>query len=198
MVYAGFRDARRDIRDPPVAKSAQASPDPHDEELMDARPDQEEMEEAINRFLLQMDMFLLQMEKQEKKGLKDLASVFSLLPKPAQGSVCPISVADAIEAGFLPAVDEDQANMFTPSELRLYRHAQDHSFTRDIPGYPKLFCEIPGYTGMEGCPDAPGDKYAADSHVLCDRNFNVACETGIRYPTLPAMLNRDAMLIRIR
>ena len=50
---------------------------------------------------------------------------------------------------------------------------------------------------MEGFPDAPGDKYAADSHVLCDRNFNVACETGIRYPTLPAMLNRDALLIRI-
>ena len=50
---------------------------------------------------------------------------------------------------------------------------------------------------MEGCPDAPGDKYAADSHVLCDRNFNVACETGIRYPTLPAMLNSDALLIRI-
>ena len=40
-------------------------------------------------------------------------------------------------------------------------------------------------------------KYAADSQVLCDRNFNVACETGIRYPTLSAMLNRDAMLIRI-
>ena len=102
FVYAGFRDARRDIQDPPVAQSARASPDPHDEELMDARPDQEEMEEAINRFLLQM-------EKQEKKGFKDLASVLSLLPKPAQGSVCPISVADAIEAGFLPAVDEDQA-----------------------------------------------------------------------------------------
>ena len=60
-VYAGFRDARRDIQDPPVAQSARASPDPHDEEVMDARPDQEEMEDAINRFLLQM-------EKQEKKG----------------------------------------------------------------------------------------------------------------------------------
>ena len=50
---------------------------------------------------------------------------------------------------------------------------------------------------LEGLPDAPGDKYAADSQVLCDSNFNVACETGIRYPTLPAMLNRDARLIRI-
>ena len=33
---------------------------------MDARPDQEEMEEAINSFLQQLD-------KQEKQGFKDLA-----------------------------------------------------------------------------------------------------------------------------
>ena len=57
--------------------------------------------------------------------------------------------------------------------------------------YERLLSEL------EGLPDAPGDKYTADSQVLCDRNFNVACETGIRYPTLSAMLNRDAMLIRI-
>ena len=57
--------------------------------------------------------------------------------------------------------------------------------------YERLLAEL------EGLPDAPGDKYAADSQVLCDSNFNVACETGIRYPTLSAMLNRDAMLIRI-
>ena len=115
MVYAGFRDAHRDIQDPP--ESARASPDPHDEELMDARPDLEEMEEAINKFLLQL-------EKQEKKGFKYLASILSQLPvpKPAQleGSVRFISVADAIEAGFLPAMDEDQADMFTPSEVHLY------------------------------------------------------------------------------
>ena len=29
-------------------------------------------------------------------------------------------VAEAMEAAFLPALDKDQANMFTPSELRLY------------------------------------------------------------------------------
>ena len=71
------------------------------------------MEEAINKFLLQL-------EKQEKKGFKDLASILSQLPKPAQGSVRSISVADAIEAGFLPAMDEDQADKFTPSEVHLY------------------------------------------------------------------------------
>ena len=60
--------------------------------------------------------------------------------------------------------------------------------------YERLLAELEGY------PDAPGNEYAADSHVLCDCNFNVACETGIRYPTLQAMLkqlNRDVMLIRI-
>ena len=140
MVYAGFRDARRDIQDPP--ESAQASPDPHDEELMDARPDREEMEEAINKFLLQL-------EKQEKKGFKDLASILSQLPKPAQGSVPSISVAGAIKAGFLPSMDEDQADMFTPSELHLYRHAQDHRLNRDIPGYPWIYqFLVLGYPGI--------------------------------------------------
>ena len=126
MVCIGFRDARRDIQDPPPGQGARSAPDPHDEENMDARPDQEEIEEAIKNFLQQL-------EQQEKKGFKDLASVLSLLPKPGNGSVRSISVAEAIEAGFLPAVDQAHGDMFTPSELRLYRHAQDHRLARDIP-----------------------------------------------------------------
>jgi len=126
MVCTGFRDARRDIRDPPQAQSPPASADRHDEEYMDGRPDQEEKEEAINKFLKVLD-------KQEKEGFKDLSSLLSLLPKPGNGSVRSISVAEAIEAGFLPAVDEAHGDMFTPSELRQYSHAQDHRVTRDIP-----------------------------------------------------------------
>ena len=50
-----------------------------------------------------------------------------------------------MEAGFLPALDEDQADRFTPSELCLYQHAQDHLLlTRDILGYPSLFGDILG------------------------------------------------------
>ena len=57
----------------------------------------------------------------------------------------PVTVAKAMEAGFLPALDEDQADMFTPSELRLYRHAQDQRLiTLDILGYPSLFGDILG------------------------------------------------------
>ena len=48
-----------------------------------------------------------------------------------------MSVAEAMEAGFLTALDEGQADMFTPLELRLYQHAQDHRLlTLDILGYP--------------------------------------------------------------
>ena len=40
--------------------------------------------------------------------------------KPAKGSVCSTSVAKAMEADFLPALNEDQANRFTLSELLLH------------------------------------------------------------------------------
>ena len=100
---------------------------------MDARPDHEEMEQAINKFLQQL-------EKQEKRGFKDLATLLSHLTKPAQGSAGSMSVAEAMEAGFLPALDKDQADMFTTLELLQYRHAQDHRLlTLDILGYPSLY-----------------------------------------------------------
>ena len=65
-------------------------------------------------------------------------------PSRRRSAVAP-SVAEAMEAGFLPALDEDQSDMFTPSELRQYRHAQDYRLlTRDILGYPSLFGDILG------------------------------------------------------
>ena len=55
------------------------------------------------------------------------------------------SVAEAMEAGFLPALGEDQADIFTPLELLLYQHVQDHRLlTRDILGYPSLYGYILG------------------------------------------------------
>ena len=55
------------------------------------------------------------------------------------------SVAEAMEAGVPPALDEDQADMFTPSGWRLCRHIQHHRLlTRDILGYPSLFGDILG------------------------------------------------------
>ena len=57
------------------------------------------------------------------------------LPHPAAGRS--LSVSEAIEAGFIPKPDEDVVDMFMPSELRLYRHVQDHRYAHRK-GYPML------------------------------------------------------------
>ena len=41
---------------------------------------------------------------------------------------------------------------------------------------------------------APLDQYAVESVALADRNLNVPCESGIRYPSLVAMLNSQDLL----
>jgi len=86
---------------------------------MHARPDQEEMEEAINAFLSRM-------EQAEKRGFRDLHSILSKLsmPTPAPGRT--LTVDQAILAGFLPEYDHDMVDRFTPSESLLYRHAQQY------------------------------------------------------------------------
>ena len=37
--------------------------------------------------------------------------------------------------------------------------------------------------------EVPSDQYEVETVALADRNFNVPCESGIRYPFLIAMLN---------
>ena len=59
--------------------------------------------------------------------------------------------------------------------------------------YETLLKEINSHPGSS--PVAP-DQYAVESAALADRNFNVPCETGIRYPSLISMINRRDMLWR--
>jgi hypothetical protein len=64
-----------------------------------------------------------------------------------------------------------------------------HTRAAFLQHYGRIVSELQGST-------ADQDDFARDATTLADRNFNVACETGIRYPTLSAMLNRGAMTIR--
>ncbi len=87
--------------------------DPHDEKYMHARPDKEEMEDAIkNNFPSRLDP-----EKQEEKNFRDLKTLLSELPLPQPAAGRSLSVSEAMEAAFLPKQDEDVVDMFTPSEL---------------------------------------------------------------------------------
>ena len=66
-----------------------------------------------------------------------------------------------------------------------------HTRAAFLQHYERIMSQLQGEAGDK-------DPFDRDTAILSDRNFNVACETGIRYPTLSAMLNRDAMRIRAR
>ena len=95
------------------------SPCPEDGDFFDARPDAEDTEEAINKFLEGL-------ESQEEAGFDRLYSLLSKHPFPVAAHGSNISHAEALEGGFLPKMDEEQQKRFTPSELLLYRHAVEY------------------------------------------------------------------------
>ncbi len=63
--------------------------------------------------------------------------------------------------------------------------------------YQTLLKEINMHPGSAALPDMPDDQYHVECSALSDRNFNLACETGILYPSLIAMLNRRCMMWRV-
>ena len=90
---------------------------PEDNEL-DTRPD---IDAAIADFLKH-----LQPQEQELYAGPDGA----LYHLPVPGKVDPkgLSIHAAMEAGILPRMDAEEARRFTPSEMLLYKHAQDHRY----------------------------------------------------------------------
>ena len=59
--------------------------------------------------------------------------------------------------------------------------------------YETLLKEINMHPGSAPVDD---DQFLVESVALSDSNFNLACKTGIQYPTLVAMLNRPSMMWR--
>jgi hypothetical protein len=124
----GFRAALRDVpgfqqpsADPGSDEGDYNGPCPEDEELFETRPDAETMEEAISNF---MDG----MEAQERGGFKDLHRFLGRLPVPTAKEMEGMTHTEALEGGFLPEMDEDQQNRFTPTELKLYKHALEYRY----------------------------------------------------------------------
>ena len=99
-----------------------------------------------------------------------------------------MSVAEAMEASFLPALDEDQADRFTPSELLLYRHAhcQDHRLLyRDILCYPSLFGGILGlstrqFLSCRGSRIAPYNRMNVTFLVYADNAVYQICTHAVK------------------
>ncbi len=63
--------------------------------------------------------------------------------------------------------------------------------------YETLLKEVQLHPAPEADQQEPVDQYDVELCTLADRNHNVPCELGIRYPSLVAMQNRPLMTSRI-
>jgi hypothetical protein len=76
-----------------------------------------------------MEDFLKQLE--QDVTFKNLNSLLCQLPEPPVHAPIPMTMEDAISAGFLPKLDFDAAGLFSSSELKLYKHATEFKWTID-------------------------------------------------------------------
>ena len=112
-----------DASQPPVEQEPEEgdpSPCPEDEEFF-VRPDAAGMEEAIGKFLDGL-------EGQECSGFEEMHRFLATLPVPTPKKGREMMHAEALEGQLLPNLDEEQRKRFTPSELIIYKHAQDYRY----------------------------------------------------------------------
>ncbi len=99
--------------------------DPHpceeDEEFFKSRPDAEETEEAISKFLDGMPAV-------ESKRYEQLHRHLSLLPVPETKEISAMTHTEAVKGGHLKTMSEDELKRFTSSELLLYKIASEHRY----------------------------------------------------------------------
>ena len=74
-----------------------------------------------------MEDFLKQLE--QELTMHNLCSLLDKIPNPPVHDPEPLTLTDAISAGFLPNLDLDAASLFSPSELKLYTHATECKWT---------------------------------------------------------------------
>jgi hypothetical protein len=96
-------------------------PEPEDDEFHTG-PDQAARDRAIAEFLKRLEV-------QEEHGYTGLGDVLSRLPLPTTVDQPGLPVHDAMEAGMLQRMDDEESQCFTPTEVLLYQHAQDYSWT---------------------------------------------------------------------
>jgi hypothetical protein len=91
------------------------------EEFFQGRPDADDMEEAITKFLDGI-------EGQERSGFKDLRRFLGRLPLPVAKEDRVMLYSEALQGGYIPKMDREKQKRFTPSELLLYRHSLEYRY----------------------------------------------------------------------
>jgi hypothetical protein len=112
--------AQAPVQSEPEPEEGDYAPCPEDEEFF-VRPDAAGMEEAIGKFLDGL-------EGQERSGFEELHQFLAKLPVPTTKQCSSMTHSEAIDGQFLPDMDEEQRKRFTPTQLILYKHAQDFRY----------------------------------------------------------------------
>jgi hypothetical protein len=105
----------------PVDEDQDPHPCEEDEEFFKSRPNAEEMEDAIGKFLDAMPTV-------ESKRYEQLHRHLARLPVPESKPISSMKHSEAVEGGFLKTMSEDELKRFTPSELLLYKIATEHRY----------------------------------------------------------------------
>ncbi len=108
----------------PVVESAidedlDLHPCEEDEEIFKSRPNEEEMEQAISKFLDGMPAV-------ESKRYGQLHSHLARLPDSKK--ITSMTHTEAVDGGLLKTMSKDELKRFTPSELLLYKIASEHRY----------------------------------------------------------------------
>ncbi len=112
--------AQAPVQSEPEPEEGDYAPCPEDEEFF-VRPDAAGMEEAVGKFLDGL-------EGQELSGCGELHQFLAKLPVPALKRCSSMTHSEAIDGQFLPDIDEEQRKRFMPTQLILYKHAQDFRY----------------------------------------------------------------------
>jgi hypothetical protein len=79
-----------------------------------------------------LERFMSNMSKLADDEYRSLSILLDSLPDPSSFSTAKsMTAAAAREKGVIPEADEETLLVFSPSEMKLYRHATDHKWTVD-------------------------------------------------------------------
>jgi hypothetical protein len=120
LFIAGFRGTYRPTA-PPNLGLEDNRPDVHDEADFDI-PDTQAV----------LERFMSNMSKLADDEYQSLSDLLDSLPDPSSYTTAKtMTAAAARENGVIPEADAETLRAFSPSEMKLYKHATDHKWTVD-------------------------------------------------------------------
>ncbi len=125
LFIAGFRGTYRPTA-PPNLGLEDNRPDVHDEADFNIPDTQLNVTQAV------LERFMSNMSKLADDEYQSLSDLLDSLPDPSSYTTAKtMTAAAARENGVIPEADAETLRAFSPSEMKLYKHATDHKWTVD-------------------------------------------------------------------